>query len=122
MDVMQYLLFTDNQSAFPGSERLRIESNDEGMSTGVEITKAESEPIFTEDGQKAGQSLAEQEVVMSNNAAPKVAQDPFLNVDFESMQETIPAAGASAPLSEAQRVALAGGNLDEAIAMGNRRV
>jgi len=122
MDVMQYLLFTDNQSAFPGSERLRIESNDEGMSTGVEITKAESEPIFTEDGQKAGQSLAEQEVVMSNNAAPKVAQDPFLNVDFESMQETVPAAGASAPLSQAQRVALAGGDLDEAIAMGSRRV
>jgi len=122
MDVMQYLLFTDNQSAFPGSERLRIETNDDGMSTGVEITKAESEPIFTEDGQKAGQSLAEQEVVMSNNAAPKVAQDPFLNVDFESMQETVPAAGASAPLSQAQRVALAGGDLDEAIAMGSRRV
>ena len=122
MDVMQYLLFTDNQSAFPGSERLRIESNDEGMSTGVEITKAESEPIFTEDGQKAGQALAEQEVVMSNNAAPQVKEDPFLNVDFESMQETVPAAGASAPLSQAQRVALAGGDLDEAIAMGSRRV
>jgi hypothetical protein len=121
VDVMQYLLFTDNQSAFPGSERLRIESNDDGMSTGVEITKAHSEPIFTEDGQKAGQALSEQEVVMSD-AAPKVAQDPFLNVDFESMQETIPAAGASAPLSQEQRIALAGGDLDEAIAMGSRRV
>ena len=59
---------------------------------------------------------------MSNNAAPQVKEDPFLNVDFESMQETIPAAGASAPLSQAQRVALAGGDLDEAIAMGSRRV
>ena len=121
MDVMQYLLFTDNQSAFPGSERLRIESNDDGMTTGVEITKAHSEPIFSEDGQKAGEALSEQEVVMSD-AAPKVAQDPFLNVDFESMQETIPAAGASAPLSEEQRIALAGGDLDEAIAMGSRRL
>ena len=118
---MQYLLFTDNQSAFPGSERLRIESNDDGMTTGVEITKAHSEPIFSEDGQKAGEALSEQEVVMSD-AAPKVAQDPFLNVDFESMQETIPAAGASAPLSEEQRIALAGGDLDEAIAMGSRRL
>ena len=57
-----------------------------------------------------------------SDAAPKVAQDPFLNVDFESMQETIPAAGASAPLSEEQRIALAGGDLDEAIAMGSRRL
>ena len=123
MDVMQYLLFTDNQSAFPGSERLRIESNDEGRSIGVEITKAESEPIFTEDGQKAGQALAEQEVVMSNDAAPQVREDPFLNVDFESMKETAPATETigSAPLSQAQRVALAGGDLDEAIAMGSRR-
>jgi len=124
MDVMQYLLFTDNQSAFPGSERLRIESNDEGRSIGVEITKAESEPIFTEDGQKAGQALAEQEVVMSNDAAPQVREDPFLNVDFESMKETAPATETigSAPLSQAQRVALAGGDLDEAIAMGSRRL
>ena len=124
IDVMQFLMFTNNQSAFPGSERLRIESDENGMTTGVEITKAESEPIFTEDGQRAGEELASQEVEMSNVASPRTNEDPFLNVDFEQMQETIPAAGRMPfkPLTPDQRVALAGGDLDEAIAMGQRRV
>ena len=47
--------------------------------------------------------------------------DPFLNVNFDEMNQTVPAAGASAPLTPDQRIALAGGDLDQAIAMGNRR-
>jgi len=121
MDVMQYLLFTANQSAFPGGERMLIESDESGMTTGVEIVKAETQPVFSQDGQIAGENLAVEEVEVSD-AAPNVSADPFLNVDFEQMNQVVPAAGASAPLTPDQRVALAGGDLDEAIAMGSRRI
>jgi len=49
--------------------------------------------------------------------------DPFLNVDFASLADTAtqPTGGGSAPLTPDQRIALAGGDLDQAIAMGNRR-
>ena len=47
--------------------------------------------------------------------------DAFLDVDFEGMQNLAPVAGASGSISEDQRIALASGNLDQAIAMGNRR-
>jgi hypothetical protein len=53
------------------------------------------------------------------------AADPFLDVDFASLvDQTGTGMGTSAPtnLSDAQRVALAGGDLDEAIALGNTRV
>ena len=124
MDVMQYLLFTQSDASFPGSERMFIESDENGMTTGVEITKTEEQPMFTRDGQLAGESLAMQEVAASNVEPffQTNKSDPFLNVNFDEMNQTVPAAGASAPLTPDQRIALAGGNLDEAIAMGNRRV
>ena len=50
MDVLQFLIFSDNQSAFPGSERMSIETDANGYATGVEITKADSQPVFSEDG------------------------------------------------------------------------
>jgi len=124
MDVMQYLLFTQADASFPGSERMFIESDENGMATGVEITKTEDRPMFTKDGQLAGESLATSEVAASS-AEPFFQtnkSDPFLNVNFEEMNQIVPAAGASAPMTPDQRIALAGGNLDQAIAMGNRRV
>ena len=50
-----------------------------------------------------------------------VEKDPFLKVDFEEMAQTAPTGGATQPLSPDQRVALAGGNLDEALALGSQR-
>ena len=54
------------------------------------------------------------------------ARDPFLDVDFDQVvQNTGVGLGmeqATKQLTDDQRVALAGGNLDQAIAMGSRRV
>ena len=123
MDVLQYLIFTENQSTFPGSERMVIETDRNGNAVGIDITKAQSQPTFSEDGQRTGEKLSFEEVTekdVAQTKAPETTQDPFLNVDFESMQEVVPAAGASRPLNENQRIALAGGNLDQAIAMGSQ--
>ena len=123
MDVMQYLIFSENQNAFPGSERMLIETDERGMATGIDITKAESQPTFSKDGQLTGQQLAFQEMtenVGPETTAPVPNADPFLNVDFENMQQINPAAGNTGSINPEQRLALAGGNLDEAIALGNR--
>ena len=123
MDVMQYLIFSDNQNAFPGSERMLIETDEKGNAIGIDITKSESRPTFSEDGQRTGQELAfqeETENIGPSTTAPGMATDPFLNVDFENMQQINPAAGASGSINPDQRVALASGNLDEAIALGSR--
>ena len=64
--------------------------------------------------------------VAANVSTESTAQrpDPFLNVDFDqTVQDTNVGMGieeAQKQLTEEQRVALAGGNLDEAIAMGSR--
>lgn len=123
MDVMQYLIFSDNQNAFPGSERMLIETDERGNAIGIDITKSESQPTFSEDGQRTGQELAFQEETENtgpSTTAPGMATDPFLNVDFENMQQINPATGASGSINPEQRVALASGNLDEAIALGSR--
>ena len=125
MDVLQFLIFSDNQSAFPGSERMNIETDANGYATGVEITKADSQPVFREDGQETGMKYQVDQVEEQNvaEASPITRKntDAFLDVDFEGMQNLAPVAGASGSISEDQRIALASGNLDQAIAMGNRR-
>jgi hypothetical protein len=127
MDVLQYLLFSQNQNLFPGSERMHIETDANGYATGVEITKTDSQPVFSEDGQEVGMKGQIDQVEEQNitqNPVSETTADPFLDVDFQSMNEVVPAAGAvpSQTLTQEQRIALAGGDLDEAIAMGNRRV
>ena len=95
LDVMQYLIFSDNQNAFPGSERMLIETDERGNAVGIDITKSESQPTFSEDGQRTGQELAfreETENIGPSTTAPGMATDPFLNVDFENMQQINPAA------------------------------
>ena len=125
MDVLQFLIFSDNQSAFPGSERMSIETDANGYATGVEITKADSQPVFSEDGQETGMKYQVDQVEEQNvaEASPVTRKntDAFLDVDFEGMQNLAPVAGASGSISEDQRIALASGDLDQAIAMGNRR-
>ena len=132
VDVMKLMLFAGKNEAnvaYPGIETMEIEIGEDGFATGVNITKAESQPEFSQDGQRVGEKFAienMQEQDMASAATPDV--NPFLNVDFNNMNEAIAATGvgmgADAPtnLNDAQRVALAGGDLDEAIALGNRRV
>ena len=132
VDVMKLMLFAGKNEAnvaYPGIETMEIEIGEDGFATGINITKSESQPEFSQDGQRVGEKLAIenlQEQDVSSAVTPNV--DPFLNVDFNNMNEAIAATGvgmgAEAPtnLNKAQRVALAGGDLDEAIALGNRRV
>jgi hypothetical protein len=130
MDVMKYLIFSENQSAFPGNEQMIINTDDAGYATGVDIVKADSKPTFSEDGQKTGQKLIVDEVQEQVQAPRQPAtkgpfktleKDPFLDVNFEEIAQTTPTEGATKPLSPDQRVALAGGNLDEALALGSQR-
>ena len=130
MDVMKYLIFAENQSAYPGSEQMIIKSDAAGYATGIDIVKADSKPTFSKDGQETGEKIMVDEV-QEQAKAPRppetkgpfktMEKDPFLNVDFEEMVQTAPTGGATKPLSPDQRVALAGGNLDEALALGSQR-
>jgi len=130
MDVMKYLIFSENQSAFPGNEQMIINTDNAGYATGVDIVKADSKPTFSEDGQKTGQKIMVDEVQEQVQAPRQPAtkgpfktleKDPFLDVNFEEIAQTTPTEGATKPLSPDQRVALAGGNLDEALALGTQR-
>jgi len=130
MDVMKYLIFSENQSAFPGNEQMIINTDNAGYATGVDIVKADSKPTFSEDGQKTGQKIMVDEVQEQVQAPRQPAtkgpfktleKDPFLDVNFEEIAQTTPTEGATKPLSPDQRVALAGGNLDEALALGSQR-
>ena len=130
VDVMKLMLFAGKNEAnvaYPGKETMEIEIGDDGYATGVNITKAESQPEFSQDGQRVGEKFAienEQENSAAMTSSPNV--DPFLNVDFNDMNQAIAAtgvgmgSGAPTNMNDAQRVALAGGNLDEAIALGSR--
>ena len=130
LDVMKYLIFAENQSAFPGSEQMIIKTDGEGYATGIDIVKADSQPIFSQDGQETGQKImvdeVEEQVKAPRPPATKgpfktLEKDPFLDVNFEEIAQTVPTGGATKPLSPDQRVALAGGNLDEALALGSQR-
>ena len=130
MDVMKYLIFSENQNAFPGNEQMIIKTDDAGYATGIDIVKADSKPTFSEDGQKTGQKIMIDEVQeqVKSQREPATAgpfktleKDPFLDVNFEEIAQTTPTEGATKPLSPDQRVALAGGNLDEALALGTQR-
>jgi len=126
VDVMKLLMFSSaNDTAYPGNETMNIPVNDQGMVQDIELSKSSKQEQFSEDAQGVAQSLAEERNVTTeepvNQGTPPT--DPFLNVDFASLADTAtrPTGGGSAPLTPDQRVALAGGDLDQAIAMGNRR-
>ena len=126
VDVMRLLIFAgQNNVSYPGSEDMVIEVGDDGRVNNIEMSKAQSKQVFTENAQGAVESVNELNAASVTEPVASQASDPFLDVDFASMvDQTGVGMGTSAPtnLNDAQRAALAGGNLDEAIALGNRRV
>ena len=127
VDVMRLLIFAGNNNiSYPGSEDMVIEVNDNGVVGNVEVSKAQDKGEFTTAMMAAANDAGntEQPPVQEVEQASATA-DPFLDVDFASLvDQTGTGMGSSAPtnLSDAQRVALAGGDLDEAIALGSSRV
>ena len=123
-DVMKYLIFgADNNASYPGSENMSIKIGPDGRATGVELSKVDSKNEFSIDAQGVANDMQEVAAnVSTESTAPR--PDPFLNVDFDqTVQDTNVGMGieeAQKQLTQEQRVALAGGNLDEAIAMGSR--
>jgi hypothetical protein len=102
-----------------------IEVNDNGVVGNVEVSKAQDKGEFTTAMMAAANDAGNTEMPPVQEVEQAPAADPFLDVDFASLvDQTGTGMGTSAPtnLSDAQRVALAGGDLDEAIALGNTRV
>ena len=123
-DVMKYLIFgADNNASYPGSENMSIKIGPDGRATGVELSKVDSKNEFSIDAQGVANDMQEVAANVSTES-PAPRPDPFLNVDFDqTVQDTNVGMGieeAQKQLTQEQRVALAGGNLDEAIAMGSR--
>ena len=121
VDVMKLLIFGNNQAVtFPGSEGMVINTDKDGYANDVEISKASDKNVFSESANGVIQDVNEVQSEQVNVADAPV--DPFLNVDFDqAIQQTGVGMGsnaAAAALNPQQRAALAGGNLDEAIALG----
>ena len=126
VDVMRLLIFAgQNNVSYPGSEDMVIQVEDDGRVSDIEISKAQSKQVFSDNAQGGIESVNELNAASVTEPVASQASDPFLDVDFASMvDQTGVGMGSSAPtnLNDAQRAALAGGNLDEAIALGNRGV
>tara|TARA_Y100001963_G_scaffold17580_1_gene21720 strand:+ start:5263 stop:8091 length:2829 start_codon:yes stop_codon:yes gene_type:complete len=132
VDVMKLMIFASNNDVgYPGSEQMILDVNDDGKITDVEISKATDKNVFSMGADGAIENInevASTQVDIPTGDLPTTSQDPFLDVDFDNMNQAIAASGvgmgenAPSDLNEAQRIALAGNNLDEAIALGNRRV
>jgi hypothetical protein len=132
VDVMKLMIFASNNDVgYPGSEQMILDVNDDGKITDVEISKATDKNVFSMGADGAIENInevASTQVDIPTEDLPTTSQDPFLDVDFDNMNQAIAASGvgmgenAPSDLNEAQRIALAGNNLDEAIALGNRRV
>ena len=108
-----------------------IQTDENGYATGAEINKSQTQNMFSADAMSAGEDLAmmnAEQAVEKEQAQqadmPVDRPDPFLNVDFADVVEQAGVgmgSGAGKSLTEDQRVALAGGNLDEALALGTQR-
>jgi hypothetical protein len=124
VDVMRLLIFAgQNNVSYPGSEDMVIQVEDDGRVSDIEISKAQSKQVFSDNAQGGVDSVNELNAASVTEPVAPQTSDPFLDVDFASMvDQTGVGMGTSAPtnLNDAQRAALAGGNLDEAIALGNR--
>ena len=124
MDVMKLLIFGSNEAvSYPGSEQLVINTDEGGFGTDIEISKAANQNEFSTDSQGVVDDI---NTVPEQEVAPQASNqaNPFLNVDFNQIvQDTGVGMGnqAAANLTDEQRIALAGGDLDEAIALGSDR-
>ncbi len=123
-DVMKYMIFmADNNVSFPGSESMKLDIAPDGRAVNATIVKANTKNAFSNDAQGVVNDLQEAPQV----DVSKVNADPFLVDDFQNIVKQTgtgigSASEAAKKLTQEQRVALAGGNLDQAIALGNRRV
>jgi len=128
MDVMKILIFGTNQaSSYPGNEQMVIGTDNNGFASEVELSKASDKNEFSMDAQGVVENVntetSQQEIIPDAPQANNQV-DPFLNVDFNQVvQDTGVGMGnqAAASLTDDQRIALAGGDLDEAIALGSDR-
>jgi len=125
-DMMKYMLFlADNNVSFPGSESMKLEISPSGYAIGTNIVKANTKNEFSQDAQGVIRDM-QQVNIQEKETAASAAPDPFLVDNFQNLiKETGVGVGsvqaASKQLNDAQRVALARGDLDEAIALGSRR-
>ena len=127
-DVMKYLIFgAENNASYPGSENMSILIGPDGRASNVEISKVDSQNAFTIDAQGVGQDIQTVDTTTVDESVPSASptRDPFLDVNFDELvQQSGAGMGmeeSQKQLTEDQRIALAGGDLDQAIAMGSRR-
>jgi hypothetical protein len=124
-DVMKYLIFmADNNVTFPGSESMQIKVAPNGYAVDTQIVKANTKSEFSQDAQSVINDI--QPVNEQEKQVSSVQTDPFLIDDFQNLVKQSGVgignvSEAASRLSQEQRVALAGGDLDEAIALGSRR-
>ena len=128
MDVMKILIFGTNQaSSYPGNEQMVIGTDENGYAIDAEVSKASNKNNFSTDGQSVVDDIntaTEGQEVVSDDSQASNQVNPFLDVDFNQIvQDTGVGMGnqAAASLTDDQRIALAGGDLDEAIALGSDR-
>ena len=123
-DVMKYLIFgAENNVSYPGSENMSIQIGPNGYAQDIELSKVDSQNEFSIDAQGVAADMQTVDAETVTESAPQ-AKDPFLDVDFDQIvQESGAGMGmdkAQKRLTQDQRIALAGGNLDQAIAMGSQ--
>jgi hypothetical protein len=123
-DVMKYLIFgAENNVSYPGSENMSIQIGPNGYAQDIELSKVDSQNEFSIDAQGVAVDMQTVDAETATESAPQT-RDPFLDVDFDQIvQESGAGMGidnAQKRLTQDQRIALAGGNLDQAIAMGSR--
>jgi hypothetical protein len=127
-DVMKYLIFgAENNVSYPGAENMNIIIGPNGYAQDVELSKVNSQNEFSIDAQGVAadmQTVEAETVTEPDTPVDTPKRDPFLDVNFdEVIQQSDAGMGiekAQKRLTEDQRIALAGGNLDQAIAMGSR--
>ena len=125
-DVMKYLIFmADNNVSYPGAESMQIKVAPNGYALETSIVKANTKNEFSQDAQGVINDI--QNVNIPEKQVSSVNTSPFLVDNFENLVKQTgvgvgSASEAASKLSKEQRVALAAGDLDEAIALGNRRV
>ena len=117
------IFMADNNVSFPGSESMKLDIAPDGRAVNATIVKANTKNAFSNDAQGVVNDLQEAPQV----DVSKVKPDPFLVDDFQNIVKQTgtgigSASEAAKKLTQEQRVALAGGDLDQAIALGNRRV
>jgi len=131
-DVIKYMLFMDirGNSSYPGSESLDLTSINEksvqggGNLMSVRVNKKPDAKSVSEDAGKAIANFStapmtnrESGIMAAATKPSNVKKDPFLDVDFTAMRKN----SNTKPLNANQRAALASGDLDEAIALGDAR-